>query len=296
MRPPRMVDPGHSKKGVASFQRVLVVLDTAASSEATLQTAASVAAATACELTGLFIEDQDLLHLAALPFARETQLSKAITRTLEPERLQRDLRAQATLARTAIAKHAAEHHLSWSFQVVHGRTEEQILVAAGTGDIIAIARRVGPLAQSGQAGLQARSIAARAPGPLIIAGGAAETAQPGIVLLPYDASAAAARMLGIASDFAQTRGVPLEIMLLGEAAQVIEDIHEHIRAVHGKTPHPSLRVWIPRDQVTAFHRLCELHQGLLVLPADAPWFRPGQIEQIIEKSQAPILLQTDLAP
>ncbi len=287
-----MANPGHSTEHGAGFQRVLVVLDSAVSSEATLQTAASVAAATACELTGLFIEDQDLLHLAALPFARETQLSKAITRTLEPERLQRDLQAQATLARTAIAKHAAQHHLSWSFKVVHGRTEEQILVAAGTGDIIAIARRVGPLIQFGQAGQQARSIAARAPGPLIIAG-AAETMRPGIVLLPYDASAAAARMLGIASDFAQTRGEPLEIMLLGEAAQVIEDIHEHIRAVHGKTPHPSLRVWIPRDQVTAIHRLCELHQGLLVLPADAPWFRPGQIEQIIEKSQAPILLQTD---
>ncbi len=290
-----MADPDQRPEETLTFRRVLVVLDSATSSESTLQTAASVAAAAACELTGLFIEDQDLIHLAALPFARETQLNKAMTQTLKPERLQQDLRAQASLARTAIAKHAAEHRLSWSFQVVHGRTEEQILVAASSGDIIAMARRVGPLAQFGRASLQARSIAAKAPGPLIIAGATEET-RPGIVLLPYDASAAAAQMLGIASDLAQTRGEPLEIMLLGEAARIIEDVHDHIRAVHGKVPHPSLRVWIPRDQVTAIHRLCELHQGLLVLPADAPWFRPGQIEEIIEKSRVPILLQTEAAP
>lgn len=290
-----MPDPRQGEEQTTGFRRVVVVLDSAVSSEETLKTAASVAAAAACELTGLFIEDQDLMHLAGLPFAREIQLTKAMTRVLEPELLRQDLRAQAALARAAVAKHAAQHRLSWSFEVVHGRTEEQILVAAGAGDIIAMARRVGPLTPFGRISRQARSIAAKAPGPLVIAG-AAPAGGPGTVLLPYDASSPAERMLGIAGDLALARHEPLEIMLLGEAARVIEDMEEHVRAVRGKAQRPALRAWIPRDPMTALHRLCELDRGLLILPADASCFRPDQIEQIIEKARVPIILQTDEEP
>ena len=76
------------------FRRVLVALDSSAASSAALEVAAGVAASQACELSGLFVEDEDLLRLAELPFAREIQLARAMSRTLVPEQLQRDLRAQ----------------------------------------------------------------------------------------------------------------------------------------------------------------------------------------------------------
>src|SRR5690606_27178805 len=123
-----------------------------------------------------------------LPFAREVQLTRAMSRALEPGRLLQDLRAQAALARAAMAKQAALHRVSWSFQVTQGRSEEAVLLAATTGDIIAMARGFGPLAQVGRFSQRVRLIAARAPGPLLLAGEPAAVGRPGPVLLPYDAS------------------------------------------------------------------------------------------------------------
>src|SRR3546814_4122450 len=95
-----------------------------------LELAAALAAANACELRGLYVEDQDLLHLAELPFAREVQISQAISRTLKREQLLQDLRAQAGVARAAMMHQAARHRIAWSFQVAQGRTNEAVLLAA----------------------------------------------------------------------------------------------------------------------------------------------------------------------
>lgn len=278
------------------FRRVLVALDSSTASGATLEIAATLAAASACELSGLFVEDQDLLRLAGLPFAREVQLARAMSRALEPERLLQDLRAQAALARAAMAKQAALHRVSWSFQVAQGRSEEAVLLAAAAGDIIAMARGFGPLAQVGRFGQRVRLIAARAPGPLLLAGEPAAGitgGRPAAVLLPYDASTAAERMLDIAADLARARREPLEVMLLGDAAERGSEVEARLIAAAGERRLPALRLWTPRDRATAQRRLLEADRGLLVLPADAPWFTPGQVEQLLERGRLPIVLQTE---
>ncbi len=287
-------------RGALRVRRVLVALDSSTASAFTLEVAASLAAATASELSGLFVEDQDLLRLAELPFAREVQLGKAppgksLSRALDPTLLLQDLRAQAAVAREAMAKQAALHRIAWSFQVAKGRSEEALLLAAAAGDVIAVARGFGPLARFGRVSREVRLIAARAPGPLLLAGdGGAERSGP--VLLPYDASPAAEHMLAIAADLAVTRHAPLEIMLLGETAASMEDMAEKIREAGAKDPLPSLQIWIPRDRKATLQRLCTLDRGLLVLPADEPWFENGQVEQIIERAKVPIVLQTEKEP
>ncbi|NIA71451.1 hypothetical protein HBA54_22925 [Pelagibius litoralis] len=287
-----MATPDLGDQQIGRFRRVLVVLDSTAANDEVLGTAATIASAEACELTGLFIEDQDLLRLAALPFAHEVQLARAITRRLEPELVRQDLRALASQARVAIAKHAALHRLTWSFQEVHGRTDEQILLAANAGDIIAMTRRVGPLASFTHVSGQARTIAARAPGPLLLTG-ELQAARRGTTVLPYDASLTADRMLGLASNLASARGEPLEIILLGETARGIKDFEERIRSATGRVQVPPLRLLVPRDRAIAVRRLCELDRGLLMLPADISYFESAQIGQIIEKARVPIVLQTE---
>jgi len=284
-----------SPREALRFRRVLVALDSSAASDATLEVAAALAAATASELAGLFVEDQDLLRLAGLPFAREIQLAKAITRALEPGTLQQDLRAQAAVAREATARLAARHRLSWSFQVAQGRCEEALLLAAGAGDIIAVARGFGPLARFGRVSREVRGIAARAPGPLLLAG-AALGGRRGTVLLPYDASPAAEHMLSIANDLAEARREPLEIMQLGKTSRSLEEFAAQIRTASGQGRIASLQVSTPRDRTAALHRLCELDRGLLVLPADEPYFENGEVERIIERAKVPIVLQTEREP
>lgn len=293
--PDSPADAPPSATARAAFRRVLVALDSAAVGGPVLELAAGIAAAHACELSGLFVEDQDLLRLAGLPFAREIQLARAMSRTLAPEQLLQDLRAQAGLARAAMVRQAALHRLSWSFQVTQGRSEEAVLLAATTGDVIAMARGFGPLAGVGRFSERVRLIAQRAPGALLLAGEPA-VGRTGSVLLLYDASPAAEAMLGIAARLASARGQPLEIVLLGDAVADAGALQTRLRAAAGGQQPPALRVWVPRDDAAALRRAIDADGGLLVLPGDAPWLTPGRLEQIIEQTRQSIILQNEAPP
>ncbi len=285
-----MPEPHATATPPTSFRRILVALDSSTASDTTLETAAGIAAATASELIGLFVEDLDLLRLAEMPFAREVQLAKAMSRALEPAQLLLDLRAQAAVARAAMAKQATLHRVSWSFQVTQGRSEDAILLAAGAGDIIALARGFGPLARFGRFSHQVRLIAARAPVPVLLAGKTSPERQ-GTTILPYDASEIVGRSLRLAAELALARGEPLEIMLLGAAALAMEDLGERLRRETGRQEVPELRIWTPRDRSAALRRLCEADRGLLVLPASSPNFEAAQIERILDQARVPIILQ-----
>lgn len=274
------------------IRRILVALDSATASGTALETAAGLAAAQACELSCLFIEDQNLLHLAELPFAREIQLSRAVSRTLAPELLLQDLRAQAALARSAMQRQAERYRLSCSFQVARGRGEEAVLLAAAAGDMIAIARGFGALTQIGRLSRRLRLIAVRAPGPILLTGESAAS-RSGAVLLPYDASPAAQRMLAMAADLARAGREALEILLLGNATGTENEVAARLRAEAAGRTVPTLRFRTPRDCAAALRRLLDADRGLLVLPVDATCFSPEEVERIIERTRLPVVLQAE---
>ena len=56
-----------------SESRVLVAVDASAASLLALELAADLAAALRASLTGLYVEEEDLLHAAGLPFARRVR-------------------------------------------------------------------------------------------------------------------------------------------------------------------------------------------------------------------------------
>jgi hypothetical protein len=80
------------------------------------------------ELVGLFIEDIDLLRLAALPFAAEIGIASAQRRVLDPAALERALRAQAARLRQALAA-ALEPDIAWSFRVARASPVEAVAAA-----------------------------------------------------------------------------------------------------------------------------------------------------------------------
>jgi K+-sensing histidine kinase KdpD len=102
------------------IRRVIVGLDPALQSRAMLQAAVELAERMEAELIGLFVENQDLLHFAGLPFAREVGFASATRRTLDVESMERSLRALAKEARQKLASVAGRTPVQWSFRVVGG--------------------------------------------------------------------------------------------------------------------------------------------------------------------------------
>lgn len=118
------------------IRRVIVGLDPVQQSRALLEAAAEHAARLQAELLGLFVENQDLLHFAGLPFAREVGFESATRRSLDVESMERTLRTLAREARQALESVAGGTQVQWSFRVVRGAPAAELLAAAEESDLV----------------------------------------------------------------------------------------------------------------------------------------------------------------
>jgi hypothetical protein len=131
-------------------RRVIVGLPPEPRSRTVLEDAARLALRMQAELVGMFLEDVNLLHFAALPCAREVGIASAMRRELDVPCMERSLRALAEETRRALEAVAARVAVRWSFRVARvaaaadllAQAEEEDLVVADIGQTIAIERPV----------------------------------------------------------------------------------------------------------------------------------------------------------
>lgn len=113
---------------------VVLALDRRAGDWA-LETALTLASQMQAHLSGLFVEDIDLLRLASLPFAREIMAFNAQSRPLAVEALEETLRTQAELLQRQLARAAEARRIEWSFSVVRDRLLRAAHSAAVDADL-----------------------------------------------------------------------------------------------------------------------------------------------------------------
>ena len=102
-----------------AVKRVVVPLDAASEQRAVIDSAARLARRWRARLHGIFVEDEELLGFAGLPFARQVILGGIVER-LTAAHIERQLRAFAEAARRELAGAALRHGVEWSFEVVRG--------------------------------------------------------------------------------------------------------------------------------------------------------------------------------
>ena len=90
---------------------------------------AELARRTQAELLGLFIEDIELLHFAALPFACEVGAASALGRGVDVAAMERLMRLRADELRSELAEALAGDHVPWSFRVERGTLPRRVLAA-----------------------------------------------------------------------------------------------------------------------------------------------------------------------
>jgi len=131
-----------SSSAPASLRRLVVALEAHSFGDLAIEVAREIAVSPALVLLGLFIEDASLLKHASAPLAREIALSGR-TRPLEARRLERALRAQAMLARSAFEEAATRVGLRHAFQIARGAFIDELIRAAADAEglIVALGRR-----------------------------------------------------------------------------------------------------------------------------------------------------------
>ena len=120
------------------IRRILVAQDASSTSLAALEAAVHLARILGAEVTGLYVEDVNLLHFSRLPFAAEIGSSSGLTRRLTADTVERLFKSQARRAQSSLAALADEAHVRWSFKVKRGQVVAELLNAASDADLISL--------------------------------------------------------------------------------------------------------------------------------------------------------------
>ncbi len=179
------------------LERIVFAFDARSHADPRLAAALRLAAGSRPDLEAVFVEDQDLVNLAALPFASEVGLSAGL-RQLDPTALRTSLRAHAEELRRGLEAMARSGGRQLSFSTVQGRLTARL-----------------------QALLEEASVA------VLSRGAAAATATRGpvtgqLVAVPFGGGEGDARALIVAAELAVQVGGELMVLLAPDAARRLE--------------------------------------------------------------------------
>jgi nucleotide-binding universal stress UspA family protein len=191
-------------------QRILVALDTSASARAALAAALDLAVELDAELTGLFVEDDNLLRLAALPLAGRAHYSPAGAQALDEAAMARALRAEAAQLRRSLETEATRLRLHWSFHVVRGSVEREVVSAAQAVDLVVMGTAGRNPGTGSRLGSTARAIARSLPRSVLFLRPGERLGRP--VVTVHDGSASADRALALALRLARSDGHELVVL------------------------------------------------------------------------------------
>ena len=183
-----------------TIERVVVPLDAASESRVAIETAARLAAHAGAPLVGIFVEDEDLLLLANLPFARQFTLGAA-AEPLTTEHVELHLRVAADRARRELLAAATRHGVAASFEIVRG-SSGKVLSGGSERDLVVAGAETRPIGTHFRLECRWWSSTETTPGPFLLvrhaSGGSGS-----VVMLLNDRSHASARLLETAAEIAQ---------------------------------------------------------------------------------------------
>lgn len=271
------------------IRRILLALDTATHSPATFEAATALAARLDADLHALFVEDINLLRLAALPFARETRLASATTRRLQNPDMEQALRAEATRAQAALATVAARMNVRWSFHVTRGQMAAQVRAAAMETDLVALTFAGGASARLTQVAATMEMVMHGAPCPLLMLPPGADIRPPFVVI--YDGSPASARALRLAGQLAGAGGKGVTVLLVATEPAMARRWRSEVDALLAESnviphypalPHP--------DAATIARAVRAASPGTLAMAAESPIFNGEFRQHLLEKLEIAALL------
>jgi hypothetical protein len=122
-----------------TFRRLVLELGHGAADPATIEQAAALAQWMGVELYALFVEDEGLLRVSGLSFAREISPLSLRWRPLQQDRLEAELRAAADQARRHLDAAARATGVKRSFEVRRGDLSLQVAEICVASDIVVVA-------------------------------------------------------------------------------------------------------------------------------------------------------------
>jgi nucleotide-binding universal stress UspA family protein len=193
------------------IKRILVAMDASEHSVAAMEEAAKLAAGLEAELLGLFVEDINLLRLAALPFARELADLSASERQLSSSSMEKSLRAQAERMRRQLQLTAERTRVQWSFHVARGNVLAELLAHTPDFDLLILGRVGRSLRRAPRLGSIAQGAISRSSCTVMLVQHGRAIEHP--VLVIYDGRPTGQQALALAATLARQDKEDLVVLL-----------------------------------------------------------------------------------
>ncbi|MGW8317635.1 MAG: universal stress protein [Candidatus Promineifilaceae bacterium] len=272
------------------IRRILVAMDASTHSLAALEAAADLAASLEAELIGLYVEDENLLNLAGLPFAREVRPTSATSRRISSDRMEQELRLEALQARQAMKAAADRVQAQWTFRIVRGQVTQAVLTAALEADLIAMGRVGRPISKNSRLGSTARAATATINRSLLLLRHGRHLKYP--IMVTYDGTRTARQALAAAVNLAKA-GNGLKVLLLSDSASGAEQLKEEVTG--WLEEHESeLAVefnWFPQATVDRLAQTIQAaEECVLVLGGESPLLQAEAIQELLDMTDCPVML------
>ena len=265
------------------IRRILVAIDASPQSLAALEAGAELAANLGAELAGLYVEDINLIRLAALPAVLEIGGASARSRPLDERRMARQLRGQAARAKRAIAVAAGRTQVRWSFNVARGSIETELLQAATEADLFVLGRA----GWSGKRklGSTARKLVAAGPRrTLLIERG--ERLQPTLMTV-YDGSEQSQRAL----DTAIGIGGYLAVGMVADDEEQAKRLQTEVASRLSLVGLEARYRWLVRADTSELADMVRTQEEcILILPGESPLLKGKSLPEALDEFECPVLL------
>lgn len=273
------------------IQRILVALDASPHSLAALDAAIDLATRFRAELSGLFVEDENLLRLSGLNFVSEIGLFSATRRRVDSEEIERQMRLQSRRVQRIFTLNTERAQLRGTFHVTRGVVLSEVLAAAAEADMLVLGRLGWSLMQRHQLGSTVRGVLPSRFGLVLIMKKDACLDEPLAVV--YDGSPAAGRALEVAAALRhQPDDAALLVLLLteDESAETLQVQAATRLSELGVLAH--FRALTRANILRLAFMLQEEACGALVLPARSPTLQNDTLVKLLERVELPALLVT----
>jgi nucleotide-binding universal stress UspA family protein len=272
-----------------SVQKILVAANASPHSQAALATAVQLAAAVEAEVEGVFVEDEQLLRAAELPFAAEVRAHSHPPMPLTNRRVERQLRRQAEQAEAALQRTAQQWDVPHSFRVVKGHVTHELRSAAADADLLALGKTSTDSSRR-RLGSTARSLFSECGPSLLVLRSAPPPTQP--ILTYFDGSAAGMRTLALAAQLARRHDAGrLRVLLPARTDDAFEHLRDTVRAQYGDMDSPvEVHALTPSetDQLAALAH--HTSGGLVVLPHGCAPLSSVPLQRFLYELDRPLLL------
>jgi nucleotide-binding universal stress UspA family protein len=267
------------------IQRVVVPLDAAAEIATAIDTAVRLAARWRVPLHGIFIEDEELIGLAGLPFARQVTLGTGIE-PLTEDQVEEHFRAFAERARREIAAAAEQHGVKCSFEVVRGPLASDAL--CGEHDFVVSGSATRPIGDHFRIASRCWSWMAIVTRPFLLAKCQWETGGSVFTFLRRRGPGSA-RTIDIAAQIAGFRGGTLTVAGTPDLAEA----DDFAAWVSGLLEGHSLRLQtepVAAEPAALRQRIIDLDCRLLVLEATEYGPGPDDLRELAEQLACDVLI------